>query len=186
VAITSVPSADGQELTIVVQGRFDFGAHQEFRNAYERQDITPQALCGRPQGRHLPGQLGAGHAAAVARPRRRQQARISLVHAARTSARSSPFPTSNNSSRSAERDRPGELTALIADDNAADRLLLSTIVSRQGHRVLTAANGAEARPVRPGASATGADGRTDAGDGRLRGGAAYQAWPARRWCRSSS
>ena len=41
-AITSVPSADGQELTIVVQGRFDFGAHQEFRNAYERQDITPK------------------------------------------------------------------------------------------------------------------------------------------------
>ena len=36
------------------------------------------------------------------------------------------------------------LTVLIADDNAADRLLLSTIVSRQGHRVLTAANGLEA------------------------------------------
>lgn len=36
------------------------------------------------------------------------------------------------------------LTILIADDNAADRLLLSTIVSRQGHRVLTAANGLEA------------------------------------------
>ena len=27
-AITSQPSADGQELTIVIQGRFDFGAHQ--------------------------------------------------------------------------------------------------------------------------------------------------------------
>ncbi len=27
------------------------------------------------------------------------------------------------------------LTILIAEDNAADRLLLSTIVSRQGHRV---------------------------------------------------
>jgi len=36
------------------------------------------------------------------------------------------------------------LTVLIADDNAADRLLLSTIVSRQGHRVITAANGLEA------------------------------------------
>lgn len=33
------------------------------------------------------------------------------------------------------------LTILIAEDNAADRLLLSTIVSRQGHRVLTAGNG---------------------------------------------
>lgn len=36
------------------------------------------------------------------------------------------------------------LTILIAEDNAADRLLLSTIVSRQGHRVLTAGNGLEA------------------------------------------
>ena len=36
------------------------------------------------------------------------------------------------------------LTILIAEDSAADRLLLSTIVRRQGHAVLTAANGAEA------------------------------------------
>lgn len=36
------------------------------------------------------------------------------------------------------------LTVLIAEDNAADRLLLSTIVSRQGHRVVTASNGLEA------------------------------------------
>ncbi|WP_298190689.1 STAS domain-containing protein [uncultured Pseudomonas sp.] len=41
-AITSQPSADGQELTIVIQGRFDFGAHQEFRNAYERVSSPPQ------------------------------------------------------------------------------------------------------------------------------------------------
>ncbi|RTR88348.1 anti-anti-sigma factor, partial [Pseudomonas paraeruginosa] len=26
-AITALPSADGQELTIQIQGRFDFGAH---------------------------------------------------------------------------------------------------------------------------------------------------------------
>ena len=39
---------------------------------------------------------------------------------------------------------PAPLTILIAEDNAADRLLLSTIVSRQGHRALTAANGREA------------------------------------------
>jgi anti-anti-sigma factor len=26
----------------VIQGRFDFGAHQEFRNAYERVNSTPQ------------------------------------------------------------------------------------------------------------------------------------------------
>ena len=36
------------------------------------------------------------------------------------------------------------LCVLIAEDSAADRLLLSTIVRRQGHEVLTVANGAEA------------------------------------------
>ncbi|MBV6823704.1 fused response regulator/phosphatase [Pseudomonas sp. PD9R] len=36
------------------------------------------------------------------------------------------------------------LTILIAEDSAADRMLLSSIVRRQGHEVLTAANGAEA------------------------------------------
>lgn len=41
-AITSLPSSDGQELTILIEGRFDFGAHQEFRNAYERVNSTPQ------------------------------------------------------------------------------------------------------------------------------------------------
>jgi len=41
-AITSQPSADGQELTIHVHGCFDFGAHQEFRDAYERVNITPK------------------------------------------------------------------------------------------------------------------------------------------------
>ncbi|WP_447788914.1 MULTISPECIES: ATP-binding SpoIIE family protein phosphatase [Pseudomonas] len=39
------------------------------------------------------------------------------------------------------------LTILIAEDSAADRMLLSTIVRRQGHEVLTAANGAEAVEV---------------------------------------
>lgn len=39
---------------------------------------------------------------------------------------------------------PTRLSILIAEDNAADRLLLSTIVSRQGHRALTASNGVEA------------------------------------------
>ncbi|WP_285425864.1 MULTISPECIES: fused response regulator/phosphatase [unclassified Pseudomonas] len=36
------------------------------------------------------------------------------------------------------------LTVLIADDNASDRMLLSAIVSRQGHDVLAASDGAEA------------------------------------------
>ena len=41
-AITSQPSADGQELTIVIRGRFDFASHQEFRDAYERTSVTPK------------------------------------------------------------------------------------------------------------------------------------------------
>lgn len=40
--ITAQMSADEQELTIFIQGRFDFGAHQEFRDAYERVDSTPK------------------------------------------------------------------------------------------------------------------------------------------------
>lgn len=34
-AISSVASADGQELTISIEGRFDFSSHQDFRQAYE-------------------------------------------------------------------------------------------------------------------------------------------------------
>ena len=40
--ITSQPSADGRELTIVINGRFDFNAHQAFREAYLRSDVQPQ------------------------------------------------------------------------------------------------------------------------------------------------
>ena len=39
------------------------------------------------------------------------------------------------------------LTILIAEDSAADLLLLSTIIRRQGHQVLTATNGAQAVEV---------------------------------------
>ncbi len=39
------------------------------------------------------------------------------------------------------------LSILIAEDSAADLLLLSTIVRRQGHHVLTATNGEEAVEV---------------------------------------
>ncbi|AZF06576.1 fused response regulator/phosphatase [Pseudomonas sp. R5-89-07] len=39
------------------------------------------------------------------------------------------------------------LTILIAEDSAADLLLLSTIIRRQGHQVLTARNGVEATEV---------------------------------------
>jgi anti-anti-sigma factor len=41
--VTSVLSEDGNELTIAIEGRFDFAAHQEFRNAYEKAG-TPKAF----------------------------------------------------------------------------------------------------------------------------------------------
>ncbi|MHC6226635.1 STAS domain-containing protein [Pseudomonas sp. X10] len=36
-AVESVLSPEGNKLTIKVKGRFDYGKHQEFRDAYERQ-----------------------------------------------------------------------------------------------------------------------------------------------------
>lgn len=36
-SISTVVSADGTELTISVEGRFDFSSHQDFRRAYESQ-----------------------------------------------------------------------------------------------------------------------------------------------------
>ena len=35
-------SADGSELQISIDGRFDFSLHQEFRKAYESTDINPE------------------------------------------------------------------------------------------------------------------------------------------------
>jgi anti-anti-sigma factor len=40
--IMSSASPDGSELTIVVEGRFDFSAHQEFRKAYEQAAVQPR------------------------------------------------------------------------------------------------------------------------------------------------
>jgi HptB-dependent secretion and biofilm anti anti-sigma factor len=38
-------SADNNLLTISVEGRFDFSAHQEFRAAYEDADPQPEGYC---------------------------------------------------------------------------------------------------------------------------------------------
>lgn len=40
-AITSTVSADGNQVTIYIQGRFDFSSHQEFRAAYEKLSKAP-------------------------------------------------------------------------------------------------------------------------------------------------
>ncbi|NIB43204.1 STAS domain-containing protein [Pseudomaricurvus alkylphenolicus] len=39
--IQSHVSDDGKELVISIQGRFDFSAHQDFRNSYETLDSQP-------------------------------------------------------------------------------------------------------------------------------------------------
>jgi anti-anti-sigma factor len=36
-SVTSERSADGQQLTITISGRFDFSTHQDFRGAYEKE-----------------------------------------------------------------------------------------------------------------------------------------------------
>ena len=41
-SIESEVSLDGTKLTIAIKGRFDFGSHQAFRDAYERFYKVPQ------------------------------------------------------------------------------------------------------------------------------------------------
>jgi HptB-dependent secretion and biofilm anti anti-sigma factor len=41
-AITCELSGDGEELVIRVSGRFDYGAHQDFRSAYEYLPTPPR------------------------------------------------------------------------------------------------------------------------------------------------
>lgn len=41
-AVASTLSGDGEELVIRVSGRFDFSAHQEFREAYEMLPVRPR------------------------------------------------------------------------------------------------------------------------------------------------
>lgn len=41
--VTASWSAEGDELTIAVEGRFDFSVHQAFRRAYEEAPDTPRS-----------------------------------------------------------------------------------------------------------------------------------------------
>ncbi|MDH5432370.1 MAG: STAS domain-containing protein [Gammaproteobacteria bacterium] len=43
-SVASALSSDGKVLTISVNGRFDFSAHQAFREAYENLDSTPTEI----------------------------------------------------------------------------------------------------------------------------------------------
>lgn len=42
-SIESSASQSGDELTISIEGRFDFSAHQEFRDCYERIEAEPDS-----------------------------------------------------------------------------------------------------------------------------------------------
>jgi anti-anti-sigma factor len=44
VDVSAKPSEDGRELTIKINGRFDFGCHQAFRDAYEKQYPQPKTI----------------------------------------------------------------------------------------------------------------------------------------------
>lgn len=41
-AIRTTASADGKEILIQVDGRFDFSCHQEFRHAYQGNGVRPE------------------------------------------------------------------------------------------------------------------------------------------------
>ncbi|MEP1744035.1 MAG: STAS domain-containing protein [Kangiellaceae bacterium] len=43
-AVTSATSTDGTSLTISIEGRFDFSAHQAFRGAYEKVSPVPKHI----------------------------------------------------------------------------------------------------------------------------------------------
>ena len=40
-AVTAELTPDGKKLTLAIKGRFDFGRHHDFRDAYERLEHTP-------------------------------------------------------------------------------------------------------------------------------------------------
>ncbi len=44
-SINASASEDGRALTINIEGRFDFSAHQDFRESYESSDGDPQEYC---------------------------------------------------------------------------------------------------------------------------------------------
>ncbi len=43
-SITTSKSTDGSVLTILIQGRFDFSSHQEFRDSYEHDESIKEYL----------------------------------------------------------------------------------------------------------------------------------------------
>ncbi len=46
-------SPDGKKLTISIEGRFDFGRHQEFRESYEKLEKKTGICCGGLKESHV-------------------------------------------------------------------------------------------------------------------------------------
>jgi anti-anti-sigma factor len=44
-SIYASASDNGRALTINIEGRFDFSAHQDFRESYEGADVSPEEYC---------------------------------------------------------------------------------------------------------------------------------------------
>ena len=44
-SISASASDNGRALTINIEGRFDFSAHQDFRESYESADQSPEEYC---------------------------------------------------------------------------------------------------------------------------------------------
>lgn len=101
-AITALPSADGQELTIQIQGRFDFGAHQDFRDAYERVAITPRRYVVDLRNATYLDSSALGMLLLLRDHAGGENAQISLANCSPEVRKISPSPTSSSCSRSAE------------------------------------------------------------------------------------
>ena len=43
-SVVTEVSPDGKKLTISIEGRFDFGRHQEFRESYEKLNNKPDSI----------------------------------------------------------------------------------------------------------------------------------------------
>ncbi|CAI3807682.1 hypothetical protein DBADOPDK_04665 [Pseudomonas sp. MM223] len=100
-------SQDGKKLTIKIKGRFDFGKHQEFRDAYERQPDRPDSVVVDLKDTTYLDSSALGMLLLLRDHAGGDESDVRVVHASPTCARSSPFPISKNCSTSVERRHVG-------------------------------------------------------------------------------
>ena len=113
-----------------------------------------------------------------------------LLARSRACSRSEPGQRATLPSSMLPADLPERrLHVLLAEDNPVNQRLAASLLERRGHKVAIAANGREAvEAIAAAAVRRRADGRADAGDGRVRGDrrdSRARARRAARACRSS-